>query len=403
MKYFLIGFFSTFFVALASESFAAETRPLMYRVGETARLQALLDRSNPTIPVTFETTATTPQGQQVTRYTTRNVPTNTARLGSIARSAVGGPAILAATAAFLAYDYFYNEDTGEWEAQPIILDDDVAPVGTAYCTTAGSGQWRSCSSTRYGNLQLERELRGWPDNPSCVMVNSSTGGPSGYGTIMIRNTLNGECSGGSMAQPIYRPAAPIGFIPDGPYQQTSEPITDTQLGDAILNYPDEPWKRAADILNDPIDTGTWRDRWPELLPYVNDIEQQLGHDIEGGPAPANPDQTITDGSTAIPSPSASAGSEPFELPSFCSWVPDWLCDLMVLPENPDTPFVDVVPDDDFVSGIGAGVCPADMNLALSSGTVPLSWEYPCQLATTFRPVVLFFAWLTALYIVVRVK
>lgn len=97
--------------------------------------------------------------------------------------------------------------------------------------------------------------------------------------------------------------------------------------------------------------------------------------------------------------------------SFCNYaeiicqLADWFLEEPLYPDNPEVPFTEITMDDvdEFDSGVGAGQCPADVVISTQFGSVPISWQYPCELATTFRPVVLFFAWIAALYIVVRVK
>lgn len=367
---------------------AAETRPYMYRAQQTAQLQELINRGS--VPVTYETVATTPSGQQVTRYTTRATAINTARLGALARSATGGPAVLAATAAFFAYDYFFNEDTQEWEVSAssdfnVNADNRCTPYSGAVALGLSPYECGEYVGTRLSG-GTTYTWRGDYEKVSCGSTNCSL-------------QLFGRSAAGALigfATYLY----PVGD--DVPYPlPLTVPATDGQLGDAVKNAPPQA---ISDILNDPISTGTWPDRWPEMVPTVQDVEDQLAHDIEGAPVPVNPDQTITDGSTARPSDSGSgSGSGDLELPSFCDWVPDWLCDVMDLPEHPDVPYVDIDEPDSFESGIGAGQCPADNVIVTQFGSVPISWALPCQLAETFRPVVLFFAWITALYIVVRIK
>lgn len=368
---------------------SAETRPYMYRAQQTAQLQELINRGS--VPVTYETVATTPTGQQVTRYTTRATAINTARLGSLARSATGGPAVLAATAAFLAYDYFYNESTGDWEI--VIPADEMTIDSENICspsTVVGKPSTNDVSFQQCIDYILPYAAGGSLRTYSRYTKNCT----SAICTLTIIYRQTGTGSEGQTGS--YRYPAPRDVLNPLPSVDT---VPDFELGDAVKNAPP---RAVSDILNDPISSGTWPDRWPEMVPTVQDISDNLGHEIEGAPAPVSPDQTIIDGSTARPSGSDS-GSGGVELPPFCDWVPDWLCDLIDLPEHPEVPFVDIDEPDSFESGIGAGQCPADNVVATRFGFVPISWALPCQLAETFRPVVLFFAWITALYIVVRVK
>lgn len=402
-KYFIYGFLAVIPLSFfADYAYSAETRPYMYRVQQTAQLQDLLSRGS--VPVIYETVATTPAGQQVTRYTTRNTVMNATRLGTIARSAVGGPAILAATAAFVAYDYFFDEDTQTWTTQPSVLDDDVAPDGYAFCALQ-SGSYISCSSTRYGLLQKERVRYGYPDNPNCVLI-TSTSDNGGYGSMTIRGTSpTNTCVGGVIGARIYRPTAPVGFIPDGPYIENGEPVSDSDLGDAIADAsPDS----VTDILNDPITSGTWPDRWPEMVPTVQEIEDQLGHDIEGAPIPVNPDQTITDGSTVAPPEvdTGSGGSMSSEWPTFCGWATpvcdfiDWVKEEPDEPEVPDLPFIDVeVETDLYDSGLPSdGLCPEPEVYQFLTGEFEIPYDMFCQFAASARPFVLGSAYLAAIYL-----
>lgn len=404
MKHFIIGLFIAFvFSAVVNVSYAAQTRPYMYRVQQTQQLQELINRGS--VPVLYETVATTPQGQQVTRYTTRSTALTKARIGSLARSAVGGPAILAATAAFVAYDYFYDEGTDTWTTQPVVLDDDTAPDGTAFCMQV-SFQWANCSSTRYGVAQKYAAQLSPPGLPQCTVVTSTTGGTYGYGRFNVSS--NPDCSGGVTNQPIGRPAAPVGFVPDGPAVQPGESLTDSDLGDAILAAPPQT---LTDILNDPISTGTWPDRWPELLPNIQDIEDQLGHDIEGAPAPANPDQTITDGSTVAPpqTDTGSGGSMSSEWPGFCSWAGvvcdfiDWVQEPFEEPAPVEVPYAEIDFEEDYNSGIGIPNCPAPISIVTQFGEVQFDWTNTCSLADMVRPLVIAFSYLIGIYILLRVK
>lgn len=387
MYHFTIGLFIAVIIsAVINVANAAETRPYMYRAQQTAQLQELINRGS--VPVTYETVATTPAGQQVTRYTTRPTVLNATRLGALTRGALGGPLGLGITAAIVAAGYIYDNDTGDIieSTQGTVLPPDVP----SRCAVIGRVTDSTIKSAEACRLLTETY------HPEYPIVFGSVTQTQGEYRQQIQRIVNGSPAGTGYF------AWPLSYGPIDLPQDVI--IDDSGLGDIVSSNPEFSPDLVTDIINSPIQSGTWPDRWPEMVPTVQDISDNLGHEIEGAPAPVNPDQTIIDGSTARPSPSGSGGSAPPQLPAFCSWVPNWLCNLMDLPENPDVPFVDIDEPDDFNSGIGTGSCPPDIMISLGNyGSVPISWEYPCELASTFKPVVLFFAWITALYIVVRVK
>lgn len=399
-KYFIYGFLAVIPLSfLADYAYSAETRPYMYRVQQTAQLQQLLNSGS--VPVTYETVATTPAGQQVTRYTTRNTVMNATRLGSIARSAVGGPAVLAATAAFLAYDYFYNEDTQTWQANPSYPDGYDSFTGTCRRTTnntIGEMSLAECVAD-----QQEYVSSGGHNVENVRRTASTTSSTTWCSDVRLGNGNLSTCANGNR----WISTTNLPQIASWPSSISVVPldVSDSDLGDSVsASSPNS----VSDILNDPIQSGTWPDRWPEMEPVTEEIEDQLGHDIEGGPAPSNPDQTITDGSTYNPPESVtdSGGSMSAEWPTFCSWATvvcnfiDWVMEEPEFPEVPDLPYVDVeVETDTYDSGLPMdGICPPPEVYQFFDETFEIPYDFFCDFALSARPFVIGSAYMGAIFI-----
>ena len=383
---------------------AAETRPYMYRTLQTAQLQSLISSSSPSVPVVYETIATTTTGQQVTRYTTRNTVMNATRLGSIARSAVGGPAILAATAAFIAYDYFYDESEQQWLSNPTYPD--------GYNDSSVSSVCQQRSGVIVTDLSLEACLA------FIHQYNNVNGVAERVRKTATTSTTTTWCvdyrnTGGTLLSCVnsnyWRVNSPtLSKDWDSPISLLPTPVSDLDLGEAIQ---DTSPQAVTDILNNPIQTGTWPDRWPEMLPTATDIEDQLGHDIEGAPIPVNPDQTITDGSTSLP-PETSAsggGNMSTEWPTFCSWAGvvcdfiDWVKEEPELPENLPIPIKEIEVEDYNSSIPDTATCPVNIPFNITFPivrTYELNMVPVCDLATDIRPFVLLSAYLLSAYILV---
>lgn len=392
----LVGLFTGFVLSLfINTAHAAETRPTMYRMQQTQQLQQLFDRSNPAVDLDFETIATTPQGQQVTRHTTRPVPLTKARLGSLARSATGGPAIAAATAAFLAYDYFFNEDTEQWEVTAPPL-----PSLSGYTsTTCRYGNTLNVSNVTLSECFNDYIQPAWDDRVFTeIVVGSQTATQlqlrfresSGNLNFFVNWTAN-------------YPSSTVPSVDTIPLANT--PATDSQLGDAVKNAP---YQSVTDILNDPFTSGNWRERWPEIEPVASDIEDSIGYDVEGTPTD-NYDPTIVDGSTATPKPVTQPSTTATEWPVFCSWATvvcdfiDWFKEEPTPPETPELPTTEVQPVE-WESGLGSGSCPANPSVELMGTTLEYDLTNACWGASNlFQPILIFLSLIAAAYIIIGAR
>lgn len=342
--------------------------------------------------VTYETKATTSQGQQVSRYTQKNTPLSKASFGKMAKGAMGGPVGIGIAAALVAADYLIDENTGE-----ISKPNEIAQTA-GFCS--GSLQLIGGFSSTYAEcLEYAKTL---PSNPATVLY------PRSIPTTAHPNKYRFESASGQIYRYWGVPSTVIATtLPRSDFDSSSSPASDDDVGDAIATY-DGPGSSnlPSEVVGDSVRSGRWRDEWPEAVTDSTTINDTLENDIEGATNP-NPDQSVTDSNTSTPRPIAPSVSE--EWPTFCAWATvvcdfiDWVKAEPEFPENPEVPYVDLVEPDGFESGVGSGSCPADNIIVTQFGSVPISWQYPCQLATTFRPVVLFFAWIAALYIVVRVR
>jgi hypothetical protein len=382
---FVLGF------SLISTANAASTKPMKTSDIGLAQLFPAWTTLEP-LPVNldFETIATTPQGQQVTRHTTRPVPLSKGRLGSLGKSVLGGPVAIGVTAAFLAYDYFYDDDTQEWKVN---VPTGVTGIGS--CNPRYGASITNRSFSQCVEIVRTFEFQG-------TAATSVTANPLSTNTMRITSMHNTT----TLLNSWVRDTA-FGGSNGEPYIPTSTAISDDQAGEAIKNAPHQTIQ---DVLNDPISTGTWRDRWPEIEPVVKDVEDTIGYDVEGTPT-ENYDPTISDGSTATPKPVTQTGSTPTatEWPTFCSWAGvvcdfiDWFKEEPTPPETPEMP-TEEIQAVEWESGLGSGSCPANPVTSFNGETIEYDLTNACWGASTiFKPILLVLSLIGAAYIIVGAR
>lgn len=301
-------------------------------------------------------------------YTTRNVAAGAATVSraigtALARSTPYG---LAALAAIEAIDLLYDPVTDTWTGDGNPVPD--SPLG--HCNRTGGGSNNADLATCYDRYTAQGQI---------IEI---AGGSSIPGRLLFRNQ-SGTSIGHWTGPTNWTFPEPLPFTPEAASDLTPAEVISRLPADVVSGS-------LQDALSDPDPYH----RWPALRDVADDLDISTAPEDEGTRLPKPNIYDFPDGS------SGGGGSE---LPPFCDWVPDWLCNLMDLPEHPEVPYVEIDAPDDFESGVGAGQCPADVIISTQFGSVPISWQYPCELATTFKPVVLFFAWIAALYIVVRVR
>jgi len=422
MKHFLCGLiFSVLLAFFASNVFAATSKPFKTNdIGLAQLFSVWTSYTGPApappvnVPVTIETVATTPANQQVTRYTTRPVPLTVARAAGMARNAVavaGGPVGFTVSAALLAGSFLIEDgeiiqvdepvgDTGDWWLSQSIFGgaQRYIPFYSKDAIESGIADYMDDIGFCYqSHTVTSNTSTSYVINLTTYRFNAGCTGLYQTGTLAFNKQTNVQCPSGFAA------------YSDGSCHPTSNPpsvpVTDKQIVDTLIN--DNP-RNITRLLDDSIQKGTWPDDWPELLPYVNDISSQLGHDIEGGPEPVNPDETITDSSTFNP-PDNSSDSISAEWPAFCSWAGvvcdfiDWVQEPFEEPAPVEIPYVEVDFEEDYDSGIGIPNCPAPISIVTQFGEVHFDWSNTCSLAEMIKPLVIAFSYLIGIYILLRVK
>jgi hypothetical protein len=123
-------------------------------------------------------------------------------------------------------------------------------------------------------------------------------------------------------------------------------------------------------------------------------------DVQMYTEPLNPDGTPETNPDGTPKPATE------KTPEFCELHPDSIiCQELDTPEQKDITSNDktltITPDSGW--GPSTASCPADKVSSLrSGGSVTISYEGACTVATSFRPVVLTFAWLSAILIAIGI-
>lgn len=403
-----IGFYSFLlcgvFLAWPNISHAAETRPLVYRVEQTRMLQDLVDKSEVLHKQNYETVATTPAGQQVTRYTTRSTLFSKARLGAMTRGALGGPLGIGITTALVAANFYLDEDSGEITK--------TTPADTMPSTTG-----TRCYVDQGTNKGYYYDIYA----PACLTLIFPNGTTTSGGIQFEYDSYTRSCSSGNCqltikGRSINYSTTLIYILGNFLYPDTSDvpnplpvtqPASDTDLSTTILNNPD----LASDILSDSISSGRWPTEWPEAKDTADDISDTLGQDIEGTPA-QDYDDTISDGSTVTQPPPETESDIEIEFPVFCDWA-SIVCDFITwmqgepeYPEDISLPTAEIDLDDtNYDSGITVVTCPVPITVHINTFDLDLQikWDYLCGLAEMIRPVVIAFSWLLGIYILIRVK
>lgn len=334
-------------------------------------------------------------------YTTRTVAFSRASVGAVARSAVGGPAGVAITAAIIAAGYVFDGN-----GDPV--DPGIPGIsGNGSCQPGGGGV-----STRTA--------------AECVAVY----GPQTFrGHIVQQDGLHKYYwlrqdwyDAYGLSQP---PTASRGFSwrhdPNGADPSPTDPagtpdhvLSDSEFGTIIAeNFPE----LIPDLITNSFAKGDWPTTLPEVEAPRQTVEGSIGQDVEGVPDPAY-DPTVIISSNPGEVPQSDSGSsettEPTELefPPACEWFDvlceflDWMQEETDFTDQPQLPIDEQSIDfDDYDSGLPTtSTCPSPQTVTLSvlgNNSFDVSYQPFCDFATQIRPLVLIAAYLLAVFLFVR--
>lgn len=384
------------FIFFTGLSNAATTKP--YQVRPPLQEYLPVDSSGNILGTrtTYETVATTPNGQQVTRYTTKNTPLSKASLGKMAKGALAGPLGIGITAAIIAADYLIDENTGEIS----VPSESFNRLGT--CSTTATFN-PPITQTTFTQCQAQA-YSGYAGQLYVQTVNDGAGFCSVYrwvtGTVQPRRYWGIPCTEQSTR------------IPQTELTTETTPATDSDVGDAIAtNDTNSNNKLIPNIIPESIESGRWRDEWPEAVTDSTTINDTLENDIEGATNPTT-DPTVTDSSTAAPPPvtvTQPQDSMATEWPLFCDWA-SYVCDFIdwvkTEPDPPDVPAlpVETVEEVEWSSGLGGGSCPANPTFELMGASGEYDLSAICQAATdVFRPLIIFLSLIGAGFTIAGVR
>jgi len=407
--------------SLSHSAFAAKTIPYQTRPPQPEYLSSFVNSGVIQYPVSFETRAVTPTSptlaaQNITRYTTRPVPLTVARAASMARTVVataGGPVGFTLSAALIAGSFIIEDgeviqqqesvgDTADWWLSQSIFGgaQRYIPFASKSAIDSGIANYLTQSGFCYQSHTVTTNTsNSYALNVVTYRYNAGCTGLNQTGTITFLAQNNTTCPAGHAA------------YPDGNCHPTTNPprvpVSDDVLVDTIVKKSPNAIPQ---LVDDVVRSGKWPEMWPEMEPVRKNIEDQLGHDLEGGPAPVIPDETISDSSTVnAPQPQPTTGTTATEWPGFCSWAGvvcdfiDWFKDELPPPEIPEMPTEEIQPVE-WESGLGSGSCPANPVTSFNGETIEYDLTNACWGASTiFKPILLVLSLIGAAYIIVGAR
>tara|TARA_R110001599_G_scaffold343286_3_gene565782 strand:+ start:2796 stop:4022 length:1227 start_codon:yes stop_codon:yes gene_type:complete len=395
-----------FALSLSHSAFGAKTIPYQTRPPQPEYLSSFVASGVIQYPVTYETRAVTPSSstlpsQNVTRYTTRATPLTVARAAGMARNVVavaGGPVGFTVSAALLAGSFLIDDESGDIIKQ----------------TPADSQTVDSQNICRYWNST--NEITNVSAIACAEHVSPQTIGGVQYS---FQGNFSKSCDSTTCT---------INVIGGG-YQYPGAPLVQANLGRYIYPKPRDittPFPTSGpasdadiveglspnainDIVNDSVQSGRWKDEWPEAGTEADKINRSLENDIEGATNP-DTDITVPDSATsAPPQPQPTTGTTATEWPGFCSWAGvvcdfiDWFKDEPTPPESPDLPVTEVNPVE-WESGLGVGSCPANPVVEMMGTSLEYDLTNACWGASNlFQPILIFLSLIAAAYIIIGAR
>lgn len=377
---------------------------------------------------------TTPLARGGQSFVPANWSSSASRMGSLAKTVAKrglGPLGLVTTIAQTA-GWFIN-DEGE-----IVEEKERIPEGALYYQI-GEQIYRhpgvQGTSSCEGQVMQGPVSVAEPDLIACApgyMGGASTSidsGPTGVGSYSTGWAVTYDGATG-IAYDITQidEGCPAGYILDGDECVNVEEVLDADVGEEAKNQG--RLAQLAQAIGDAIrrdvgpnpdpDTDPLLSNWPELRGALQDLEDQITAaenaadtnndgqlsqaEIEAAPdfrpdQPNTPPEESPDINVEVDTPT---GCD--LLPAVCE-IRDWLFAEHTPPDPPEPEWqVDMIKPEDLPehnNPLPAGECPED-TFSVFGTEYDVPWQPMCDFATGVRPLVLGAAWLTAIFIVVRV-
>jgi len=389
----------------------AQNYPPYYSQAERVHIAATYARQQSiasgtaVVPVDARARWTSPDGS-MTRYRTStiNVPKSTLRIGAL--SALGrGVMHPGLHIAIVAAGFIYSQSDGITKLEPssseLHYDSNQINLDSWHASNTGYGYSINGQNYNLPILNDNSHLHSYCERSDfyCYITDVSAG--SNNRTLVrfeVRRTSNNSSVSGHSH--IYNNVVSSNYIDGYIPGENQVPITEDDyllidphippsLYDELWNgAPIPEWQDAITVLASPAsDVSADGALAPEVASAMGRWGQNMDAQYNGNPAP-NPDHPTT-GNTA-----QDQVAEEFldgNIPSFPDIDVQWQTEVLDLPS--------------FSSGIGGGSCPGPASIPLPGGTgsVDISYQPACDLATMVRPALIGISGLIACMIVLRAR
>lgn len=289
---------------------------------------------------------------------------------------------------------------------------ETIPTITVYVTNWASGTYSSATAAGNAGCAGQRAYVGAGGQAACQSLLSVTNGTF-YG--VTNRAPSGEAIGTVTAEQ----GCPLNYTLNGGHcVGSAQPVGDAAWDAVGQSLPDAAASELAGKavplpLQDPVVSPTPIDI-PLSDPYIDPVTGKRYKDIARvTPQPSTPQvadvqvvkQEVDAAGNPAVDPNTQQPKAPEDVSDLCKKNPDILaCQKLDKPTEPETQSTDktfsITPESGF--GPDSGSCPADKSLTLRNGSITIDYQPVCSLASQFRPVLIAFAWLTALLIAVGI-
>lgn len=324
------------------------------------------------------------------------VPMSKNTLGKLAKGAIRGPAGFAVTAAMVGADWYFNQETGEFEKQTEETTQDFfwaaynnqgydkASTDIGSCEKHATRQTNSSAGTNNPVIYTCGSVLATGTSPTWTRFQIDQAKPDG--TPLNGTTYTARKYGGTYVVEPYTITAD-----EEDYANAVEVAAGTGAGNNV----------AVQVANNAISNSTpsqLAQDWPELASAMNNLAQSIQaaqahlNDPVANPAPTEEQQQDAEG----------IGGSGHDLPPFCTWA-SFLCEPFVATPHPEVPTVDIeVPEYD--SGLPtSGTCPQPYQVVTGFGTWEVTFQFACDMASAIRTPLIAISYLMAGFIVVGVR
>ena len=295
------------------------------------------------------------------------------------------PYAVALSAALEAYNYYFDADLGEIKASPTIISksqfEKIDP---------------SCQGNQVGcQIIDEKRVCGYTMYTEAMGVKTSCSLPLGkVGAVYLNNCTNLPVCDGRFPVKVLVPTSITSEkspFPDSVSIPSSNEVSIDRIGDLFLN---EQLPLFQKVVNDAINSGRYKEDWPELAQRLNEIKSSLDHM-----------EYDSDSSTA----SKSAAVEQESGKSFCEWAPkicslaDFIMEPAAEPDIPKLPIQEVSPIE-WNSGLPSGSCPTLPLIHFQGQSITYDLKDACwAAASVFKPILIALSLIGAAFILAGVR